>query len=769
MTTAMSKSNHSLLSRSMVLALLLAILSALPLARGQEEGEFDTAAVHASLRQSIVRVLIYLPRERPDLEIENTDPYMRYSNNESYSVADARFYTANLGDQRGRSRFDRDLQTLRTERIPIALQGVVVSEDGLILFPDPLLDLKDYESIEIKGLNGVSGEADLVGMPNSFSAVFCKLRNGGKGFQPVEFSPCPALNLGDSYHTASLQQLEDEWMLVTSGGSVSASGNSGNAPLILSRPFGGSLMLDDAGAPFGMILGEYAWRDEKDRLSCDGRAILADERITAEQLRGCDERAKAVTDETVWEVKVKIRVDNDEYSYYGEEDALERLTEHRLYGILLDDKGSLFLPYSFPVATLQSFHKAQVTLPGDEGETEATYVGSFLKFGGLLFDCPALAGKTPAPRKNIDRFTRLQAVYSVKTSYKFGEVATEPRLNRVSQFLIQEATRFDPRREYPLLVSPMVEGEWLFDQSMQMIGFMSTEKIERKNLADASSRYGRFGYGQETTGKYESRSRLFRWAEVADALRDPKDHLDPEAVPKSETEVKRLIWIGVEFQSLDMNLAKYLNVQQPTKNGSKGLLVNVVYDDSPAQRAGLQPGDILLSFTIQGTSRKQDLIDEERYWYYYGGVTRRNYLTNLLKDVGEGKVLELKYLRDGVETGMNITTELAPPDQESAQKFKNKELGITVKTLTYEVRNRLKLPADHQGVVIDNVESGSRVEVAELGWGILEKVNNEAVTSVDDLKNLLMKFKSEGLGRLTFFVRQFDETRFFEVHTGWDE
>ena len=81
---------------------------------------------------------------------------------------------------------------------------------------------------------------------------------------------------------------------------------------------------------------------------------------------------------------------------------------------------------------------------------------------------------------------------------------------------------------------------------------------------------------------------------------------------------------------------------------------------------------------------------------------RGNFLTKVLDAIGQGKTVHITYYDADAKGATKVVTrkftvKRAPPDFDSAVKWKNRKIGLTVKDLTYEVRLALSLKADAAG------------------------------------------------------------------------
>ncbi len=162
-------------------------------------------------------------------------------------------------------------------------------------------------------------------------------------------------------------------------------------------------------------------------------------------------------------------------------------------------------------------------------------------------------------------------------------------------------------------------------------------------------------------------------------------------------------WIGVSIQGLDEDLARSLGLDEP-----RGALVGSLVADGPAARAGLQQGDVILSYNGQRIEDSRDLTQRV-------GATR----------VGETARLEV--LRNGARRNLTLRLGQRPSEQELASTTPTPNatpdgqnngvaqaaLGLSLRTLTAEDRGRYNLTANESGLVITNVEPTS--DLAEDG------------------------------------------------------
>jgi len=265
---------------------------------------------------------------------------------------------------------------------------------------------------------------------------------------------------------------------------------------------------------------------------------------------------------------------------------------------------------------------------------------------------------------------------------------------------------------------------------------------------------------------------------LAGLLEDLEGNLDRGYRVLSEEEAKRLVWLGVETQPLDLNLARANDATVLTKGGEMGALVVHVYEGSPAARAGIESGDVLLRVIIPGQKHPANVRVSERSgpqfpWSQLDQVpdmyfeqlprpwpSRENDLTKFFTEVGAGTNVSVVVLRDGAEMKIETRLEVAPRDFTSAGKFEDGDLGMTVKNLTYEVRRFLRMDASAPGVVIAEIEPGSKASVAGLKpCEIITAVNAAPVTGVDEFREAI----AAG-GEVSFTVQRMFQSRVVQVY-----
>ncbi len=176
-------------------------------------------------------------------------------------------------------------------------------------------------------------------------------------------------------------------------------------------------------------------------------------------------------------------------------------------------------------------------------------------------------------------------------------------------------------------------------------------------------------------------------------------------------------WFGIVVQDLDERVSRYLGLTQ-----SKGVLVKAVEPESPAEKSGLQNGDVLLAVGNQKVSSTED---------YLAAV----------KQVAVGDTVSLRLVRKNREKVLSLTTRAYP--LERAEALALQLLGIRVENPDRRsaLRNRARVP---EGVVITRIDPGS--QLAQIGaqpGDIIRQMDEIAVRNVDDFKKAVVQYRQK--------------------------
>jgi serine protease Do len=167
-------------------------------------------------------------------------------------------------------------------------------------------------------------------------------------------------------------------------------------------------------------------------------------------------------------------------------------------------------------------------------------------------------------------------------------------------------------------------------------------------------------------------------------------------------------WLGVSIQEVTPGLAKSFNLKE-----KKGALVAQVISGSPAEKAGIEQGDIIVEFDGKEVNDSKDL-------------------PRMVASTPVGKAVTIKLIRNGKFLDRQMKVGEMEEKVEVAEAPSHKSLGITVQNLTPEIARGLGLKKD-TGVVVTRVESGSPAADAGIQTGdVVHEVNRKPVKNVED-------------------------------------
>jgi serine protease Do len=186
--------------------------------------------------------------------------------------------------------------------------------------------------------------------------------------------------------------------------------------------------------------------------------------------------------------------------------------------------------------------------------------------------------------------------------------------------------------------------------------------------------------------------------------------------------------VGVQVQNITPELAKSFGMAEP-----RGALVAEVNPGSPAAKAGVQRGDIIIDFNGHP-------------------IHEMNELPRMVADTAPGSKATLKVLRQGKEKTLNLTiVELTEERQAQAKEETRGEktpLGLEVQNLDPNLARQFRL-RDNQGVVVVQVEPGSPAAEARLRAGdLILEVDGTVVTTVQEYSTAVGKLKKDTVARL---------------------
>lgn len=209
-------------------------------------------------------------------------------------------------------------------------------------------------------------------------------------------------------------------------------------------------------------------------------------------------------------------------------------------------------------------------------------------------------------------------------------------------------------------------------------------------------------------------------------------------------------WLGVFTQPLTDDFAKYWKMDD-----RGGLIVSTVVPGSPADLGGLKQGDVITSFNEVPIRARQD----------------RDVMgfTQLVRETGAGKTAPVKVLRKGETIDLSVTLAERPRSAGDAEEYEDNVFGLTVRELTRDVRIRLNLSEEVQGVIVRTVKSGSTAQLGKMQPGVIVMaIGEQPVRNLEEYKAAVAKVQEQKPTEVAVFARLGSETGFFRLEPVWE-
>jgi len=215
-------------------------------------------------------------------------------------------------------------------------------------------------------------------------------------------------------------------------------------------------------------------------------------------------------------------------------------------------------------------------------------------------------------------------------------------------------------------------------------------------------------------------------------------------------------WLGVRIQTVTDELAEGMHLKK-----AHGALVAAVTEGGPAEKAGIEQGDVILEFdgrSVDEMRRLPKMVAETAIGKAVGVVVWRKGKTKTFQ-------VELGELPEEPQVAA------VPPQDETAapESGQLSDLGLTVQRLTPELRQQFELGEKADGVVITEVQpGGSGAEKGLQAGDVIVEVDQEQVKTPSDVASRVQKAIDEGYRVVTLLVYRQGEFQWVAVRIGKD-
>ena len=174
-------------------------------------------------------------------------------------------------------------------------------------------------------------------------------------------------------------------------------------------------------------------------------------------------------------------------------------------------------------------------------------------------------------------------------------------------------------------------------------------------------------------------------------------------------------WLGLTVQDVDERLSQYLKIPQ-----GDGVLVSDVTVRSPAEEAGVKPGDVVTKIG------KRRVTSEETY-------------NASIADFAAGDTIPLAVWRDAKPLSFEVHSRTFP--EELAEDLAYKTLGVRVIEISSSARLKYQIAAE-DGVMVTKLRAGCYLDrIGAQPGDVIRRINEVGVKTLDDFKKAVIKYR----------------------------
>lgn len=202
-------------------------------------------------------------------------------------------------------------------------------------------------------------------------------------------------------------------------------------------------------------------------------------------------------------------------------------------------------------------------------------------------------------------------------------------------------------------------------------------------------------------------------------------------------------WLGVQIQTVTDEIAESLGLDR-----ARGALVGDLVTNGPAEKSGIKPGDVILSFGGKNVNKMRDL-------------------PKIVADTEVGSTVDVVVLRKGEQKTIRVEVgrledgeRLAEAMEENGEEGNGEQeqatetiIGLTLAEITDDIRETEGIDAEVEGLLITKVAPGSNAEDKEISAGdVLVEIQQEPVSTPEEAAARIDELKGEGRRRALLMV-----------------
>jgi len=205
-------------------------------------------------------------------------------------------------------------------------------------------------------------------------------------------------------------------------------------------------------------------------------------------------------------------------------------------------------------------------------------------------------------------------------------------------------------------------------------------------------------------------------------------------------------YLGVGLQEIDEDIAASLGLPK-----NRGEIVRTVQPGTPAAKAGIQQGDVIIS--VNGRE-----------------VTPDDTVSYMIANTPVGSRVPVQLIRNGRRMTVNVTVEQRPTEEELARQLgtgdegtgqdnqpttpAGQTLGLTLQPITPQIARALNLPAGSRGVVVTGVDSNTDAGQKLQRGDVILSVNRQAVATPAQVAAAVEAARRSGRSSVLLLVKR---------------
>ncbi|MBD3403352.1 PDZ domain-containing protein [candidate division GN15 bacterium] len=355
-----------------------------------------------------------------------------------------------------------------------------------------------------------------------------------------------------------------------------------------------------------------------------------------------------------------------------------------------------------------------------------------------------------------DRYTRIgfaRIVDTADTDFDYVEFSEPDRLSVgdwvALYFLLPEyvsprlaadigmvSTMVEIPEEFPMIVGfgPHEMTSVLFDQNLRPLGVLGVLPDPSASSAD--------GGGMHSMGNNDfPMLGLIGADKIGELIADP---------PVKGQIVRG--WLGITLQALTSDIQEFFGLE-----ADGGIIVNEVMSDSPADKAGLKVGDLI----VQVNGQPIEVDTEEKLPVFQ----------RMIAEMGPDAPVEFTIVRPGEEavdtTTVTAVLGKAPIAATDAEEYENDKLEFKVRDLVFTDYMLYNVDAEtFTGVVVSELEPGGLATIGGLRIGdVIQRIGPYEISTVGDAEEALETLLADDPTEIVFFIWRNNKTMFVNVKT----